>query len=43
MSETDDKASQIDDLVMCETETIDKLYLELSQFTKAKTKNSEGR
>ena len=24
---------------MCETETIDKLYLELSQFTKAKTKN----
>ena len=26
-------------VVMCETETIDKLYLELSQFTKAKTKN----
>ena len=24
---------------MCDTETIDKLYLELSQFAKAKTKN----
>ncbi len=39
MSETNEKASPIDGLVMFETETIDKLYLELSQFTKAKTKN----
>ena len=27
------------DLLYTETETIDKLYLELSQFTKARTKN----
>ena len=29
----------LNDLLCTETETIDKLYLELSQFTKAKTKN----
>ena len=29
----------MNDLLCTETETIDKLYLELSQFTKAKTKN----
>ena len=29
----------LNDLLCIETETIDKLFLELSQFTKAKTKN----